>query len=61
MDINDLRSIVTVLSVLAFAGIVAWAFSRRNRARFKEAEMLPFAEDGTADQPAVPRADESKP
>ena len=61
MDINDLRSIVTVLSLLAFAGIVAWAFSRRNRARFEEAEMLPFAEDGTDDPTAAQRAGESKP
>jgi cytochrome c oxidase cbb3-type subunit 4 len=45
MDVNDLRSIVTVLSLLAFAGIVAWAFLRRNRDRFDEAARLPFAED----------------
>ncbi len=45
MDINDLRIIVTVLSVLAFAGIVAWAWRRGNRARFDEAAMLPFAEE----------------
>jgi cytochrome c oxidase cbb3-type subunit IV len=44
MDVNDLRSIVTVLSMLAFAGIVAWTLLRSNRARFDEAAMLPFAE-----------------
>jgi len=48
MDINDFRSIVTVLSMLAFAGIVAWALSRRNRDRFDEAAHLPFAEDSSA-------------
>ena len=47
MDINDLRSIVTVLSMLAFIGIVVWALLRRNKARFDEAAMLPFAEDNT--------------
>ena len=47
MDINDLRSIVTVLSMLAFIGIVVWALSRSNKARFDEAAMLPFAEDNT--------------
>jgi cytochrome c oxidase cbb3-type subunit 4 len=47
MDINDLRSIVTVLSALVFAGIVAWAWQRGNRARFDEAAMLPFAEEAT--------------
>ena len=51
MDINDLRSIVTVLSVLAFAGIVGWVFSRRNRKRFDEAAMLPFAEDSAHPKP----------
>jgi cytochrome c oxidase cbb3-type subunit IV len=44
MDINDLRSIVTVLSALAFAGIVAWTLSRRNKPQFDEAAMLPFAD-----------------
>ena len=44
MDINDLRSIVTVVSVLTFAGIVAWAWRRSNKARFDEAALLPFAE-----------------
>ena len=45
MDVNDLRSIVTVLSLLTFLGIVAWAWSRRNRARFEEAAQLPFVGD----------------
>jgi cytochrome c oxidase cbb3-type subunit 4 len=47
MDVNDLRSIVTVLSMLTFVGIVAWAYRRANRAQFDEAAMLPFAEDKT--------------
>ncbi len=46
MDINDLRSIVTVVSMLTFAGIVAWAWRRSNRARFDEAAQLPFADEG---------------
>ena len=48
MDINDLRSIVTVVSVLTFAGIVAWALRRGNKARFDEAAMLPFADEAPA-------------
>jgi cytochrome c oxidase cbb3-type subunit IV len=47
MDVNDLRSIVTVLSALVFAGIVAWAWRRANRANFDEAAMLPFVESDT--------------
>jgi|APDOM4702015073_1054812.scaffolds.fasta_scaffold33431_2 cytochrome c oxidase cbb3-type subunit 4 len=45
MDINDLRSAVTVISLLAFVGIIVWAWSRKNRAAFDEAAQLPFAEE----------------
>jgi len=45
MDINDLRSIVTTISLLPFVGIVFWAWSRRNKADFDEAALLPFHED----------------
>jgi cytochrome c oxidase cbb3-type subunit 4 len=45
MDINDLRSAMTVVSLLTFVGIVAWAWSRRNRADFDEAARLPFKDD----------------
>ncbi len=45
MDINDLRSAVTVVSLLTFLGIVAWAWSRRNKAGFDEAAQLPFQDD----------------
>ncbi|MBI5335448.1 MAG: cbb3-type cytochrome c oxidase subunit 3 [Burkholderiales bacterium] len=45
MDLNDLRSVVTVLSLLAFLAIVFWAYSRGNRARFDEAARLPFEND----------------
>ncbi len=45
MDINDLRSIVTVVSLLTFVGIVVWAWSKRNKPNFDEAARLPFNED----------------
>lgn len=45
MDINDLRSIVTLVSLLTFLGIVAWAWSRRNKDRFEEAAQLPFQDE----------------
>jgi cytochrome c oxidase cbb3-type subunit 4 len=44
MDINDLRTIITALSFVVFAGIVFWAYSSRQRARFEEAANLPFAD-----------------
>lgn len=45
MDVNDLRSIVTVVSLLVFLGIVWWAWSKRNQARFDEAAQLPFTDE----------------
>lgn len=57
MDINDLRSIVTVVSLLTFLGIVAWAWSRGNRARFDAAAQLPFADD-RAEEPGEARQGE---
>jgi cytochrome c oxidase cbb3-type subunit 4 len=42
MDVNDLRSVVTLVSLLVFVGIVAWAWSRSNRTRFDVAARLPF-------------------
>lgn len=52
MDINDLRSIVTVVSMVAFLGIIAWAWSRTNRHRFDEAAQLPFDDDSNNAQAA---------
>jgi cytochrome c oxidase cbb3-type subunit 4 len=49
MDINDMRSIVTVLSFATFVGIVWWAYSRRSRQRFEEAARLPFADEWADD------------
>jgi cytochrome c oxidase cbb3-type subunit 4 len=49
MDINDMRSIVTVLSFATFVGIVWWAYSRQSRQRFEEAARLPFADEWADD------------
>ena len=51
MDVNTLRVAVTLLSFAAFIGIVAWAWSRRNRGRFQEGSMLPFAGDAPEGRP----------
>lgn len=45
MDINDLRSIVTVLSFISFIGILAWAFSGRRKAAFDEAARSLMEDD----------------
>ncbi|MBK9237440.1 MAG: cbb3-type cytochrome c oxidase subunit 3 [Rhodoferax sp.] len=45
MDVNTLRSIATVLSFVAFIGIVVWAYSRSRAAEFEQAANLPFEHD----------------
>ena len=45
MDINTVRTTVTVVSFLVFIGIVLWAWSARNASRFEEASQVPFNED----------------
>ena len=45
MDINDLRSLFTVLAVVMFAGIVWWAFSARRKETYEAAAMLPLDDD----------------
>jgi cytochrome c oxidase cbb3-type subunit 4 len=45
VDINTLRSLVTVLAFASFVGIVLWAYSGRARRGFEEAAQLPFTED----------------
>ncbi len=45
MDVNTLRSVTTVVSLLVFVGIVLWAWSRRRRADFDQAANLPFEQD----------------
>ena len=42
MDINVLRSIVTVAAFAAFVGILAWAYRPSNKKQFDEAADLPF-------------------
>ena len=45
MDIESLRSVMTVIAFATFVGIVLWAYSGRAKPSFDEAARLPFAED----------------
>jgi cytochrome c oxidase cbb3-type subunit 4 len=53
MDINDARSLITVLAFASFLGIVFWAYGRGRKQAFDEAAALPFTED---EQPAGTQA-----
>jgi cytochrome c oxidase cbb3-type subunit 4 len=46
MDIILFHSIWTVLMLIAFIGIWAWAWSSRRKGDFDAAAQLPFADDG---------------
>lgn len=44
MDINELRSLLTVAGLLCFLAIAAWAYSGKRRQDFAEAANLPFTD-----------------
>jgi len=46
MDINFLRSVITVVALAAFLGIVWWAYAPARRERFERDAQLPFNDDG---------------
>ena len=45
MDMGLVRGLATAFALLAFLAVVAWAYGRRSRAAFREAEQLPLEED----------------
>jgi cytochrome c oxidase cbb3-type subunit IV len=45
MDLNDLRTVWTVLSFVAFLGIVFWAYSSKRKGGFDEAARLVLDDD----------------
>jgi len=45
IDINLARGAVLILLILAFLGIIAWAWSRNRKEVFREISMLPLEED----------------
>jgi cytochrome c oxidase cbb3-type subunit 4 len=45
MDINLLRSLVTLAAFIGFIGILVWAYSPSRKARFDDAAQVPFKSD----------------
>jgi cytochrome c oxidase cbb3-type subunit 4 len=45
MDINDVRSAVTLLGFVGFIALVRWAWASTRRGAFEAAAQLPFAGD----------------
>ena len=45
MDINTLRTLVTLASFAVFVGIIWWTYSPKRGEDFSQAERLPFEQD----------------
>lgn len=45
MDYSLIGSVMTVVMLIVFLGIVGWAFSARRRAAFEAAARVPFEEE----------------
>jgi cytochrome c oxidase cbb3-type subunit 4 len=50
ININLLRSVVTLVSLVLFVGLMVWTWSRRRQSGFDEAAQLPFL-DGDSMSP----------
>ena len=42
MDLNDVRSLVTLLSLALFLGLMAWTWRPKRKQAHEEAARLPF-------------------
>jgi cytochrome c oxidase cbb3-type subunit 4 len=51
MDINDIRSAVTVLGFVTFVALVRWVWAARRRGAFDAAAQLPFQGDSQEGTP----------
>jgi cytochrome c oxidase cbb3-type subunit 4 len=45
MDIGTARGLITLALMLAFLGLVIWAYSKRRKADFDEMAQLPLEDD----------------
>ena len=52
MDVNNIRSIVTVVGLVLFLALLAYTWSRRRKAEYDAAAMLPFVGEPIAGEPA---------
>ncbi len=48
MDLNVLRTLMTVVAFLTFIGIVAWAYSARRKHHYEEASRMALDDDQPA-------------
>ncbi|MBI5257079.1 MAG: cbb3-type cytochrome c oxidase subunit 3 [Burkholderiales bacterium] len=60
MELNELRSVVTVMLFIVFIGIVIWAWSQRRREAFDSAAQLPLIDDESVTDSAARRSTGAK-
>lgn len=52
MDINDVRGLGTVFALIAFLGIIAWAYSSSRKKRFEDDGDMIFKDEQIAQRTA---------
>ncbi|MDK2777618.1 MAG: cbb3-type cytochrome c oxidase subunit 3 [Pseudomonadota bacterium] len=45
MDINDVRGLGSVFALIAFSGIIWWAYGSSRKKRFDDDAHIPFIDD----------------
>jgi cytochrome c oxidase cbb3-type subunit 4 len=50
MDLNDVRSAITLVSLLLFVALVAWVWWPKRREQFDAAAQLPFTGEERCDE-----------
>jgi cytochrome c oxidase cbb3-type subunit 4 len=59
LSIDDFRAWHTVVLMVAFIGIVVWAYSKKRKRSFDDAANLPFA-DQAQDEATIKKDTENK-
>ena len=45
MDINTIRGVLTIVLIIAFLGLVVWAWSSKRKETFDKLSQMPLEED----------------
>lgn len=45
MDINTIRAVLTIILMIAFLGLVVWAWSSKRKEAFDKLSQMPLEED----------------
>lgn len=45
MDINDVRGLGSIFAIIAFSGVIWWAYGTSRKQRFEDDAHIPFEEN----------------